>query len=288
MTTPEKEATTTTPEESSAQANEAAFEAGFTGKEAPAPTPEPTPAPTPAPTPEPTPAPVSSPAPSPAPGTQTEEALRQEIRTLHGKFGEVHRELLQLKKDKEAAPGDKPAALTKPELKRLKEKYPELADDLSEDFAESFAAIAGKQPQSDPKELESLVDERVSKGVSEGVAKEMAALRSAVVTDAHPKWQTDLWVDGKLGDKRTPQYEAWLKSIGTDEAKAFESTNNPYAVNRGLAKFYEFTAAAQKAEDDKQKRLKAAVQPTDGSGAGPKPKSDREAELKGFEEGFNS
>lgn len=221
---------------------------------------EPEPAPT-APTPEPTPAPFDA---------------QAEIRKLHGRIGELNSHLQDALKAKEAE--GKPATLTPVELKRMKEQYPELAGDLTADLSEMLAGMAPKP--ADPKEIDTLVSQRVQ--------SEMASIREAAVTDRHEHWKTDLWVDGKLGETRTPDYIAWLNSLPAADASAFETSANPYFVGKKLDAFYAWKTKTNQKQAEKQDRLKAAVQPQGVLRAGPQTVSDEEAMRKGFAEGFNS
>jgi hypothetical protein len=115
--------------------------------------------------------------------------------------------------------------------------------------------------------------------VSQRVSQETARLRDDAVTDAHPNWQADLFTKDPAGQKTpTADYLAWKKSIGEDEAKAFENSDNPYHVIRKLTGFYEWKNAAAKAqaqaaqaEAEKQQRLKNAVAPQGVPRASPQP-----------------
>jgi hypothetical protein len=266
-------------------AQEAAFSAGFTGEpiSTPAPTPEPTREPTPAPTPEPVKneteddkeQEAAQPAPTPAPTPAPFDA-QAEIRRLQGQYGALHDLLKQSLKTKEAE--GKPATLTPVELKRMKEQFPEMNEYIQADIAEVLAGMAPKAP--DPKELDTLVSQRVQ--------REMASIREAAVTDRHENWKTDLWVDGKLGESRTPDYAAWLKTMSEAEASAFENSANPYDVAKKLDAFYEWKNKANQKQTEKQDRLKKAVTPQGVPRAGQSTLSEEELMEKGFSEGFNS
>ena len=276
---------TTESETSQQQTDEKAAQAAFSASfvEEPqgttAPTPEPTAAPQaeqatepekeqeaaqPAPSPEPTPAPYDA---------------QAAIRKLQGQIGDLNSLLREQMKKKEEA--GKPAVVTAVELKRMKEEYPELAQFLQEDLAESLSALAPRGP--DSKELHELID----RGVAQGVEARMAELREAAVTDRHERWKTDLYADLKTGQK-TPEYQAWLKTMSEAEGKAFEASQNPYFVIKKLDAFYEWRDKAAKAKQQQQDRLKANITPQGVPRAGQATPSDEEAMRKGFEAGFNS
>ncbi len=263
-------------------AQQKGFEEGFGGSateaDKPQATPEPTPAPSPEPTPQPTPAPTPSPAPSPAP--RQDDDVRAELRQLQGKFGDLNRELLKLKTPKEGE-GDppKPAPV---DLRRLKAEYPDISEALASDLAEAMATLAPKGAS--PEELQALINQQVQAGIR----KEAARLADEAVTTTYETWKQDLWVGGDLGKERTPEYQAWLKTMPEAEGKAFETSGSPAFVTRKLAQFYDWKTKAAKSEDDKQQRLKAALNPQGQPRAGPQTMSDEEAMRKGFAEGFNS
>lgn len=272
----------TSQQQTDEKAAQAAFSASFTEeavKATPAPTPEPTAAPQaeqatepekeqeaaqPAPSPEPTPAPYDA---------------QAAIRKLQGQIGDLNSLLREQMKKKEEA--GKPAVVTAVELKRMKEEYPELAQFLQEDLAESLSALAPRGP--DPKELHELINH----GVAQGVEARMAELREAAVTDRHEHWKTDLYADLTTGQK-TPEYQAWLKTMSEAEGKAFEASQNPYFVIKKLDAFYEWRDKAAKAKQQQQDRLKANITPQGVPRAGQPTTSDEEAMRKGFEAGFNS
>lgn len=276
------ESETSQQQQTDEKAAQAAFSASFTEeavKATTAPTPEPTAAPQaeqatepekreeaaqPAPSPEPTPAPYDA---------------QAAIRKLQGQIGDLNSLLREQMKKKEEA--GKPAVVTAVELKRMKEEYPELAQFLQEDLAESLSALAPRGP--DPKELHELINH----GVAQGVEARMAELREAAVTDRHERWKTDLYADLTTGQK-TPEYQAWLKTMSEAEGKAFEASQNPYFVIKKLDAFYEWRDKAAKAKQQQQDRLKANITPQGVPRAGQPTTSDEEAMRKGFEAGFNS
>jgi hypothetical protein len=230
-------------------------------------------------------------APTPAPSPKADDAAewKAEARKLYGRLGQLTDEIKQLRTSKEAE--GKPAAATPVELARLKAEYPDLAEVLTEDLAKTLGGLAAKG--SDPKQVEDLVNQRV-----EARAAQLAAeMRDAAVTDAHPNWKQDLFTQDLATGQKTPtaDYLAWRKTLSEDEARAFETSTNPYQVIRRLNAFYEWktkaaetAAAATKAQAEKKQRLEQAVTPQGVPRASPPTMSDDEAMRKGFEEGFNS
>lgn len=285
MTTEKDEAQEQISSDQAAEA--AAFEASFTGEPIKQPEPEPTQEPEKK-DPEPTPEPVKDepkpdaapPAPSPAQG---DPELRAEIRKLHGQFGALNDLVRKTMQTREAE--GKPATLSAVELKRMKAEYPDMAAFLEEDLAHVMSGL--KPQQQDPTEIDNRVSERVTQLLAAERANLRAELRTDAVTDRHESWKTDLWVGGELGKTRTPEYVAWLKTMPEAEAAQFESSDSPAYVSRKLDQFYDWKNKAAQAEATKKNRLAAAVTPTSGARASPQTMSDADAELKGFEQGFN-
>lgn len=213
-------------------------------------------------------APAPAPAPSPTPAPID---YGVELRKLHGRIGDLNSQLQQALKTKEAE--GKPAALTSLELKRMKAEYPDMAGYLQEDLAETLAGL--KQAAPDPKVIDTIVSDRVERQMSE--------LRDAAVTDVHENWKADLFADGK----RTPEYDAWLKTMPPDEAEKLEHSNNPYYVIKKLNQFYDWRSKEAKAKTEKQERLQAAITPKGVPRAGQSTLSDEEAMRKGFNEAFS-
>jgi hypothetical protein len=213
------------------------------------------------------PAKAETPSPTPAPVD-----YGAELRKLHGRIGALNDQLQTALKAKETE--GKPAVLSPVELKRFKDEYPEMAGTLQEDIAEAIAGI--KQAAPDPKVIEALVTDRVERQMSE--------LRDAAVTDVHETWKTDLFAEGK----RTAEYDAWLKTMPTDEAEKLESSNNPHYVIKKLNQFYDWKGKEAKAKTEKQDRLKAALTPQGVPRAGQSTLSDEEAMRKGFDDAFAS
>lgn len=206
------------------------------------------------------------------------DTAKAELRKANGRIGSLSSDLEKLKQAKEAE--GKPAALTPLELKGMKEQYPELADVLGADLA---ATIAGLAPgKVDQEALSASVQAEAKKLVD----AQMATLRQQTVAEKHPEWITDLWGDGKA---RTPDYEAWLKTMPADEATKLENSENPYYVRGQLDKFYEWRDKAAKAKQESDQRLANAVQPQGVPRAAGQPSmSDREALRSGFKIGFES
>jgi hypothetical protein len=218
-------------------------------------------------------APAKDETPSPTPAPAPAIDVTAELRKLQGQYGALNDLLRQTLKTKEAE--GKPAALTSVELKRMKAEYPDMAEFLQEDLAEAIKGITQAAPP-DPKVIEALVSERVQ--------REMSGLREAAVTDVHETWKTDLFADGK----RTPEYDAWLKTMPPDEAEKLEGSTSPYYVIKKLNQFYDWKTKETKAKTEKQDRLKAAITPQGVPRAGQPTLSDQEAMNRGFEEGFAS
>lgn len=218
-----------------------------------------------------------------APTPKPEDAdLRAEMRKLHGRMGSMNDQLQQALKAKETE--GKPAVLTPVALKRLKDEYPEMADMLEGDIADVIANLA--QKKIDPAEIAAIVTKQVE--------AEKFVIRQETVTDRHDTWAADCWAD-QIGGTRTPDYAAWLMTMTTDEASAFENSQNPAFVIRKLDQFYDWktkqaeaTQAVAKTQAEKQERLKGAITPQGTPRASPQTQSEEEAERKAFEDAYNT
>lgn len=220
-------------------------------------------------------APSPAPAPAAAPAAFDSQA---EIRKVYGRLGALQDQLQTLLKPREVE--GKPATLTAPELKRMKAEYPELAKELEGDLTDLLQTLAAGAKGPDPANLSELIEA--------GVQRRLAERADAEVTDEHPTWKADMWVDGKLGEARTPDYTAWLATMPEADRYRFENSNNPMYVTRRIGEFYTWRQARTQAQTEKQDRLKAAITPRGVPRAGPSTQSDREAAEAGFNEGFNS
>ena len=226
--------------------------------------------------------PATEAAPTPAPSPKPDEAaeLRAQVRRLEGRYGALHDEFQKLKTVKEAE-GQTPAAAAKVVLERMSAEYPELGEALAEDLAK-LGSLAGAK--ADPKAIDAMVTQRVQ--------GEVARLRVAMVTDAHPTWEQDVYIEdvdpATGGKKRSPEYAAWRATLGEEQARAFELSDNPHHVIRRLGEFYAWKGKAAKDAEAKRTRLEANVQPQGVPRATPPTLSEKEAEMKGYLDGFNS
>lgn len=195
------------------------------------------------------------------PGMQTK------LREAYGRIGALN-DLLHKKSEEKKADGQ-PAALSRLEMKRIKEAYPELADDLTADIGDALASL--KTTAQDPAEMERLIADRVALASLE--------LRKEALAERHPDWE-DV--------KKSDVFWKWMGELPADEAKAIQTSASPMFIASKLDTFKTWRDKASKAKEKSQERLTAAIAPTGGSSAGKSTLSDDEAMQKAFAEGFNS
>ncbi len=207
-------------------------------------------------------------------------SLRAQLRDANGhigglksRVGELGEELKTAREQKKDE--GKPPVLTAVELKRIKERYPELSEDLTADLSEAIAAL--RKPDAAPVDYGKLVDDKVTQAME--AREHKAALKA--LRDKHPD---------VVELKATPHFREWVKSIPDAERDEFiNTTTNAALVVKHLDAYKAFRdSATTKAKEKSQERLAAAIPPKGVPTAGKQTLSDDEALRKGFAEGFNS
>lgn len=225
------------------------------------------------------------------------DQLQNTVRNIAGNFGglksELQRELREisrLQQVREAEPQGSPAAegARKTQqliLKRVKENWPDFADDLAADLSETIGA-AKAAPTFNPMEIEQRVSQRVSQEVNT-VEQRLSAETLEVLL---PDWQATISTrdtNGNLVKDSTGRYipsrefMSWLQSKGPDFEGQFWSTNSPKFL---IGAIREFKSALDGSKgNNKQARLKSAVVPQGRGGAAPQAELDEEALMnRGF------
>lgn len=193
--------------------------------------------------------------------------MKGRLRDAYGRIGALN-DLLHKKTDEKKTEG-KPAVLTTVEMKRIREAYPELADDLVADLSEALANV--KSTAQDADEMSRLVDERVAKAAHE--------LRKETLAERHPDWE-DV--------KKSEVFWKWIESLPQDEQKSIQTSASPMFIAGKLDTFKAWRDKSTKAKQKSQERLESAITPTSSAGTGKSNLSDEEAMQKAFAEGFNS
>lgn len=193
--------------------------------------------------------------------------MKAQVRSANGRIGALN-DLLHKANEAKKAEG-KPATLSKVEMKRIKEAYPELADDLTADINDVLANL--KSTSQDPDEVARLVKERVAEASHE--------LRKEALSDRHPDWE-DI--------KRTEVFWKWMDSLPAPEKQAIQTSASPMFIASKLDTFKAWRDKGTKTKQQSQERLESAIAPTGGSASSKSTMSEAEAMEKAFAEGFNS
>lgn len=192
--------------------------------------------------------------------------MKAQVRSANGRIGALN-DLLHKANEKKAE--GKPAALTTVEMRRMKEAYPELAEDLSADINEALANL--KSTAQDPDEFARLVDERVAKAAHE--------MRKETLAERHPDWE-DV--------KKSESFWKWMDALPEADRTAIQTSASPTFVASKLDVFKAWRDKGAKTKQQSQERLESAITPTSSAGTGKSTLSDEEAMQKAFAEGFNS
>ncbi len=193
--------------------------------------------------------------------------MKAQVRSANGRIGALN-DLLHKANEQKKAEG-KPAALTTVEMRRIKEAYPELAEDLSQDINEALASL--RPQQQDPDEVARLIKERVAEASHE--------LRKEALAERHPDWE-DV--------KRSESFWKWMEALPDAERTAIQTSASPMFIASKLDTFKSWRDKGTRTRQQSQERLESAITPTGGSGTGKSNLSDEEAMQKAFAEGFNS
>ncbi len=192
--------------------------------------------------------------------------MKAQVRQANGRIGALN-DLLHKANEKKAE--GKPAALTAVEMRRMKEAYPELADDLSADINDAIASL--KSTQQDPDEVARLIKERVAEASHE--------LRKEALAERHPDWE-DV--------KKSEVFWKWMDALPEADRTAIQTSASPTFIAAKLDTFKAWRDKGTKAKQQSQERLESAITPTGSAGTGKSTLSNIEAEAKAFAEGFNN
>jgi hypothetical protein len=189
---------------------------------------------------------------------QLQAQSQEEIRRIHGKYGELHRELQQ-----------RPSGvkLSKEKLKRTYEQYPEIAELLAEDFSD--VEVGGGIDES---RLQQLVDQRLQQQ-AQPINQQMEMLK---LTVAHPDWRNVA---------SSQEWNAYVSSLPAEEQQAMANTWDSEYLSRV---FTNFKSSQQQAKETpvapkasaKSKVIQAAVTPQGSKAPMPATNSELDAFLK--------
>lgn len=203
-------------------------------------------------------------------------AARDQMTKMSGSLGVLHQALQAIKTT------GQPVKVTNDLLKKLNDNgYGELAGFLAEDLSGILtSSVVPGTSSFDATAFQQAVDEKVAGKLDEmnrGVEKKL-------LTISHPDWG-DIW--------KSADFKSWKATHPAHVQEALDNSWDSEFLSKGLAAFKKWreektakeTEAAASAAKDKDKRLEANLQPTNGQpkAVGRAPPSDDEA----FEQGFN-
>jgi len=213
------------------------------------------------------------------------EGIQKNLRVVFGKVG-AHEDLIRKVVAGQTAPAGAAGAAARrvgvDSFRRLRETYPELAEQVAEGLEHVLAA----QPRNgmDREEFDARVNAKVNELVGPALAQTKAAIAQEVAAvrleQAHPDW-ADV--------TKSKGFEEFFKSKPVDYQRAAWHSNDPRMIGTLIAEYKTFarrygnTAARRNAaSSSRQSRLAAAVVPA-GTGAGtPTGISDDDALVYGF------
>ena len=267
--TPEEEVIVATETEQAAAPSDddAAFEQGFSGVEAPAPAAEPEPEPEPAPEPEPQPEPEFQLTPAQAKELyERSQKFEQQVSKAFGTIGALKQQIDQLK----AQPSQVGFKLTADKLKRLHAEFPEMAAMLSEDLNEAMAASPAA-PSAEPtiprEDQERLINERLEQLSREKEQK--------ILTIAHRDWPVVV---------QSPEFNAWKEKLPAEEREQLDNSWDAVFVADKISEFKDWKNKTVQTTAAKRTRLEAAITPRGNPQRPPAP-SDDDAFVQGFNQG---
>jgi len=173
----------------------------------------------------------------------------QELRKLHGKFGEFNRALQELQK---SVQDRKTGNFSEAKFTRLAEEYPELAQLLSEDLKEIGLSAGGAQAV-DPQ----AVEEKVA-AVREDMAKQMQHNLLLIQHKDYPDVVA------------SSDFKAWMGTLPPEEQEELNASWDAVYLGEKISAFKEWHNKKQNGSADRRERLHRAVTPQ-GKAAPPVP-----------------
>jgi hypothetical protein len=154
---------------------------------------------------------------------------------MFGKFGEVQREINQLK----SAPTGQALKLTADKLKRMHAEYPEMAAIFAEDLSDVLTAPAG-----------SFTKEQVDAIVSERLTEKSAEVELKLLTIAHPDWHAN---------RHSPDFAIWLTTLPPEVSESVQCSQDSAFLTKAFTGFKAWKGAAQEAKKAADEAASAAA-----------------------------
>lgn len=182
---------------------------------------------------------------------ELETMTTQELRKVHGKFGEINSVLQNLQKNLQES--SKPGLnLSQAKFKRLAEEYPELAQLLSEDLNE-IGISGAAQPQVNPEEFNNAVA-----AVKEDLSKQM---QHNLLLVQHKDYPTVVTSD---------EFKVWAQTLPPEEQQELNSSWDAVYLGEKISQFKDWQNKKQNGSAERRERLQRATMPQ-GKLAAPTP-----------------
>ena len=164
-----------------------------------------------------------------------------EIRKLHGKFGEINRQILELQKN--GVGTGKAAKLADAKFEQLKSEYPELAEVLIKDFGE--IGFGGGLSEDD-------VDKRVETRVST-IKEELDKQMNVNLLRIQHRDYMDVY--------KSDQFKVFMQTLPAEDQEKIGETWDAVYLGDIFTKFKDWRNERTQGRQERQSRLKAAITP---------------------------
>ncbi len=212
-------------------------------------------------------------------------AWEEAVRKVNGKFGEITRAIQEVKSAVAAGGSKSTRKITAQMLKRVSEELPgfgeALAQDLTEIFGEAEATTEKAQEkavaQGKPFDAEAFFAEKIGPALETVKAQANEAAQTELLEYMHPNYAVTI---------NSPEFGAWTKTLSAERQKEILESPRAVVAGRAISEFKDWNAKAQKAQEQKTKRLEGAITPKSGGQHAPGPtQTDEDEDLRtGFKQ----
>lgn len=203
------------------------------------------------------------------------EELRKEIRKSFGQFGELKRELQELKQRPQG--GTAGRKITADLLKRVNEELPGLGDALAQDLSEILGTAEVAQAKAEAKgesfDQEKFITEKLKPALGDIEARLNQRAELRIVKSIHRDFDTVV---------KTPEFAGWLKTLPEERQKEVRESDDGLVAADAVTEFKTWNAKAKTAKEQKSKRLESAVTPKGVPGDAPIHEDEDALLAKGF------
>lgn len=203
------------------------------------------------------------------------EELRKEIRKSFGQYGELNRQIQEMRQGLSAGkPGRK---ITADLLKRVNEEIPGLGDALAQDLSEILGTAEAAQAKAESKgeafDQDKFITEKIKPALSDIEARLNQGAELRIVKSIHRDFDKVV---------KSPEFSAWLKALPEDRQKEVRESQDGLVAADAVTEFKGWSEKAKKDADRKTKRLETAVTPKGVPGDAPTHEDEDALLAKGF------